>query len=587
MLKTKQNPSLKAANQYRFKPIINYTRFTITYVMKKMSTWLAPAIFSAIFILIAVIIGNFTGESQATNLRMFMSISAMVSIVFFGIIGIIKALNIFQDPAAEGIEIMIVSKPIERWQIVLVKFLIFHALGIIYMFIMMMVYSICAAILGLNPSQISFNQIAVGNPLTNWFSYMLLGMIAILLSLKVNSKAILGLGVVSLMALSAADTFVNSFSDLFVTTKASAIKTEINGQNSSPFAPAPFNSVRTKDGKLVPFIASSPAPMLNNIKAPSGRQVDLALMYNQDRAFELENIWKSAPDTSVINRVLTFLNPVSAFNKLSALGQYYPQSDSARSQNDLNEIDFTFTPEIVSANDILEWDNHALIGLDLSTNNYQIFKFGQADNKYYFKDKSSESNFDWKTLLADIKNNILTFVEQKLANVDKQNVFSTIQNNLGDLIIDWSKVGAQLDLVQDGEVVNDWIKDKEHQSKFVFYLSQIYLTNEIFNSKNEKLLTTQNPNHKFYQEVEKQLDLDQIMSPPVTPGPGQKPPVLNFNTFFGQRTMQQIVKKTDAKFVQLNPVNAMPTWALVMTWIVIMMAIGAGAITLYFREDFR
>ena len=117
--------------------------------------------------LIATIIGNFTGESQATNLRMFMSISAMFSIVFFAIVGIVKGLNVFQDPAGEGIEILIVSKPIERWQVVLVKFLIFHLLGIVYLFASMIIYSICAAILGLNPSQITFNQIAIGNPLTN------------------------------------------------------------------------------------------------------------------------------------------------------------------------------------------------------------------------------------------------------------------------------------------------------------------------------------------------------------------------------------------------------------------------------------
>ena len=588
----------KQTINFKTQPIWNYFRFSTLYVLKKKSTWLAPAIFSAIFIIIAAIIGNLTGEPQATNLRMFMSISALFSIVFFAIVGIVKALNIFQDPAAEGIEILIVSKPIERWQVVLVKFLIFHLLGLIYLFTSMMVYAICASVLGLEPAVISFNQIAIGSPLTNWFAYMLLGTIAILLSLKLNSKTILSMGVVTMMALSAADTFVNSFSDMFITTKASAIKNEILGQNSSPFAPSPFNTLRDQNGKLIPFIATSPTGMIKNIKAPTSRQFDLSLMYDQDRAKALENIWNQAPDNTWVNQLVTFLNPVSAFNKLANLGYYQPQSDSARSQNDLNENDFSFRSEIKAANDISQWSDHVLQGLDLSANNYRIFQFGNADQSYYFVDLATESTIDWIKILNDknVKKPILKLIDQDLSNLNNattsDEVIKLIETKLSSLgQFNWSQFGS-LDLMtkttnQNGVSVEtkieNWITNPKHQAAMIFYLGQIYLTNIIFDQKNENALTATNSNHQFYQAIEKGLlDLDQIQPP----APGQRPPVVT-SGFFGTQTMQQIIKKADAQFVQLIPTQSTPTWALVLTWTTIMLGLSAGAIALYFREDFR
>lgn len=401
-----------------------------------------------------------------------------------------------------------------------------------------------------------------------------------------------------MMALSAADTFVNSFSDMFITTKASAIKNEILGQNSSPFAPSPFNTIRDQNGKLIPFIATSPTGMIKNIKAPTSRQFDLSLMYDQDRAKALENIWNQAPDNTWVNQLVTFLNPVSAFNKLANLGYYQPQSDSARSQNDLNENDFSFRSEIKAANDISQWSDHVLQGLDLSANNYRIFQFGNADQSYYFVDLATESTIDWIKILNDknVKKPILKLIDQELSNLNNattsDEVIKLIETKLSSLgQFNWSQFGS-LDLMtkttnQNGVSVEtkieNWITNPKHQAAMIFYLGQIYLTNIIFDQKNENALTATNSNHQFYQAIEKGLlDLDQIQPP----APGQRPPVVT-SGFFGTQTMQQIIKKADAQFVQLIPTQSTPTWALVLTWTTIMLGLSAGAIALYFREDFR
>ena len=57
--------------------------------------------------------------------------------------------------------------------------------------------------------------------------------------------------------------------------------------------------------------------------------------------------------------------------------------------------------------------------------------------------------------------------------------------------------------------------------------------------------------------------------------------------FFGEATNQHIVKKSNAKLVQLVPSQTTATWAIVLTWIVIMGGLSAGTMYLYFKEDFR
>ena len=585
----------KKAKMSPLQSMIVYFRFLWLYVLKKKSTWLAPIIFAGLFIFISIIIANFTGESQSTNLRMFMTITSMFSIIFFSVIGMVKGLNIFQDPSEDGIEILIVSKPIERWQIVFVKFFLFHLLGLGFFLISIIIFTICAAILGLNAFEVVFNQISVGTPLTNWFAYMLFGTIGILLSIKFNSKTILSIGMVTMVALTAADTFVNSFGDMFITTKSSAVKKEIVG-DSSPFAPAPYSAIKDKNGNVTPFIATSAFGMIKNIKLPSSTQFDISLMYDEAKAKELENIWNNAGDSTWLNQFVTFINPVSAFNKLGTLGYYYPQSDSSRSQNEINENDFSFTPKVVSANDFAKWANHVLNGIDLSDEknpNYLQFKMG--NNKTLFRAVSGDST-NWIKEINLVKDNVFDFVKENLKDAEASNVKETIKRNLDKLKIDWTKFQS-LEFLKEDQVQENWTSKDENKADFAFYLAQLVLTNIIFEKQDENALTktkdTDASNNKFFKEVEGSLlDLDKINNIPPRPlednaQPGRPPQIQGGSTFFGEPTSQQIVKKTNAKLVQLLPSQTTATWAIVLTWIVIMGGLSAGTMYLYFKEDFR
>ena len=94
--------------------MFSYFEFLTKYLLKKKSTWLAPIIFGVVFILISVIIGNFTGQTQSTNLNMFRMMTGMFAVVFFALFGMNKGINLFRDPSEEGIELLVVSKPLER-----------------------------------------------------------------------------------------------------------------------------------------------------------------------------------------------------------------------------------------------------------------------------------------------------------------------------------------------------------------------------------------------------------------------------------------------------------------------------------------
>ena len=590
----------KKAKMSPLQSMIVYFRFLWLYVLKKKSTWLAPLIFAGLFIFISIIIANFTGESQSTNLRMFTTITSMFSIIFFSVIGMIKGLNIFQDPSEDGIEILIVSKPIERWQIVFVKFFLFHLLGLAFFLISIIIFTICAAILGLNAFEVVFNQISIGTPLINWFAYMLFGTIGILLSIKFNSKTILSIGMVTMVALTAADTFVNSFGDMFITSKGAAIKKEISG-DSGPFAPAPYSAIKDQKGNVTPFIATSAFGMIKNIKLPSSTQFDISLMYDEAYARKLENIWNEAADNTWLNQFITFINPVSAFNKLGTLGNYYPQSDSSRSQNEINENDFSFTPKIVDANDFTKWKDHVLNGIDLSDEknpNYIQFKIGNGATLFR---APSGDNTNWIKEINSIKENVFDFVKGNLQSVVANNVKETIKTNLSNLSIDWTKF-EKLELLKGDQVQENWTSNDENKANFVFYLAQLVLTNIIFEKQNEQALTTSskdNANNKFFKEVESSLlNLDnntggnrpptgterpfQDDSSDAMPGRPQ-----GGSKFFDESTNQHIVKKTDAKLVQLLPSQTTATWAIVLTWIVIMGGLSAGTMYLYFKEDFR
>jgi ABC-type transport system involved in multi-copper enzyme maturation permease subunit len=170
------------------KPILAYSIFTAKYILKKKSTILMP-IGSFLLVLLLSIIPIFLGDVLVHTI--FLLVISSVTISVTSVFATIKALNLFKDISGEGMEIIIVSKPIRRSQIIFVRFVFFFLLGIIICLL-----NYFAILIGLlsyygvsNPTFPIFNYITIFF-FSMLVAYIFFGSLSILLSLKFSTKLV-------------------------------------------------------------------------------------------------------------------------------------------------------------------------------------------------------------------------------------------------------------------------------------------------------------------------------------------------------------------------------------------------------------
>ena len=621
----------KVKSRSDFKSMLSYFEFMAKYLLKKKSTWLSPLIFGLFFIAISAIIGNISGQTQATKLRMFQSITGLFSIVFFSIFGMIKGINLFRDPSGEGIELLVVSKPLERWHIIMVKFLLFNIVGFVFFIVNIILFAICAVILGVGSGG-AFTSIAAGIPLTNWFSYLLFGTLSILISIKFNSKTILGVGMVVVMGLSVADTFFGNFSSVFIKNQTDDFKEK---QGLDDFSPTPFSHYIDDKGNHIPFVKGAGSitggvrgGASGNLKVNSNRQIDLSTLVYLDgnqanNPTNIQNVWNKTEESLWVYQMVLYLNPISAFNKLGLLGNYSIQSESARSSDEINENDYSWKADIVQ--NFSEWNdgngtNWSLKGIDLNLDdrpdlkepNYKTFKIGKVnplasvpgipeENKKQrnaFIDETENSETNWVQIIKNNQTRIDKLINTDLATLTTnqgnfqqipgqqppapvnpkktkalENIKSAIKNTTNGFnaaFFDQFKTLTYYD--KDANKQNNWTTNEDAQADLLYYLSQLVATNEYYFGKGK--IATQQANNEFRQEVETSIE-EVTAGRPTNQG------------FFGEQLDVGIQKiKTDG-LVRLVPTIRTQTWGLVLLWIAIIMAINAGTIFMYFKEDFR
>lgn len=602
----------KTHSRSSFKSMFSYFEFMAKYLLKKRSTWLSPLIFGVVFIAISAIIGNLTGQDQATNLRMFQSMSGMFSIVFFSIFGMIKGINLFRDPSGEGIELLVVSKPLERWHIILVKFILFNIVGLVFFIVNIILFGICAAILGVDAGAASFTSIALGIPVTNWFSYLLFGTLSILISIKFNSKTILGVGMVVVMALSVGDTFFSNFSSVFIKNQTDDFKEK---QGVDPFTPPPFSYYIDEKGRRIPFVKGDfklgMRPSDNNLLVNTARQINLSnLVYFDTSASDIENVWNKETSENLWQYQMSlYLNPISAFNKLGLLGNYPIQSDSSRSANEINENDYSWSAETVT--NFSAWNdgkgtNYSLKGIDLKQKNYNVFKLGAvqesaisgrpplatADDdhrkpatesklKNVFIDNDPESTTNWVEVikgdrskisnLIDTTLNSLSSTSQQSATDKKTKAITAIKAKLSDFGDFFGKYAALTYFDENGSEQKDWTNSQDHQATFLYYLAHLVAVNDHFDAQGQSASSA----NEFRAEIAKAIETIQTTGQPTKPG------------FFGEQLESGIQKIEKAQMVKLVPHARTQTWGIVLLWVAIIMGINAGTIFMYFKEDFR
>ncbi|MDK2819517.1 MAG: ABC transporter permease, partial [Mycoplasmataceae bacterium] len=267
-----------------FQPIIAYFLFTFKYILKKKSTILMP-IFSFILILAVTIVPNFISDFPPELFKVvFLTMISSLSIVLISVFSSIKALNLFKDISNEGMEILIISKPIERWQIIFVRFTFFILLGI---FISIIDY--IALLIGLvfaNPDYIV--NLNVFEFVSIYFFSMLLiylffGSLSILLSLKFSTKLVnsLTMGIIG-------------FGTIFAQVVPQVIPMIEKGFEDQVLGtPDTYNYTLTDDGNVLIYKFNEWEPL------------------DDSAANNLKKYFNSRDDLSWISGINNFVNPIS------------------------------------------------------------------------------------------------------------------------------------------------------------------------------------------------------------------------------------------------------------------------------------
>lgn len=204
-------PSLKQA--------YSYSRFLARIIFKKPSTYVLGVIALIISIILGVVAN--TVAKDASTFLIISYVNLVINLVLALIYGCLKGLNLFKDLAKEGIDILVFSKSITRRNIFSTKLVFFSLLGVFHTLI---------SYVGLMIFYLS--NLKYNNDVNLWFissffsvlvTYLIFGLVAILIASKANSKVsliipiltfvplVIGGSVASLYSTSRAETFAQIF----------------------------------------------------------------------------------------------------------------------------------------------------------------------------------------------------------------------------------------------------------------------------------------------------------------------------------------------------------------------------------------
>lgn len=205
-------------------PIISMLSFTTSVVCHKISTWVLFGISSFLVFIIGLIpiiiknsIADIYGFGWITTYILVVSSLALAQILvltfFASIQGILRGLNIFKDTEKEGIEILILSKPINRSQILISRFIFLFIFAIILSIVNMLLVLITCAIVGFEYFE-NIGALIGGVFGATFLSFIAMALIAISIGLKLSNRAATALPIVILSISTFAQIALGSMSSL-------------------------------------------------------------------------------------------------------------------------------------------------------------------------------------------------------------------------------------------------------------------------------------------------------------------------------------------------------------------------------------
>ena len=595
----------KPTRYHNYPVLKTYFKFNYKYLMKRKSTWLAPAIFFSLFLTIAGLItlglSEFEtagGIASTTGAPEIIGTFNSFLIIFLAILGISKAIDLFRDPITDGIEILIASKPLERWQVLSVKAIIFNIYGLILFLLSSFSLLIVAAIFKTPPGDYLIGGLAV--PLGAWFGFLFFGTLAVLLSIKFSAKAVFS----SVAAIAVFGNIIGATLELGAPTFFGEKNAAFLGQNNQPeFSDAQVERFfdGTKEAANLRFYLARDG-FFSRIK--TSRTLDFKNLYNYRQAQELTNIWNQLSDQQWANKFLLFINPAAAFNKIGSLNIKRDKSDRLpNSSSAFNEVDYSWKAQ--TQPDFSVWkdvsgNQYLLYGTDLNDlqsveQNYKnlwevkdnaIYELGAIGNNFRLNvgfEGFFESNRLTYALINEYRKTIETIIDEQLKDAtSKQDAIQKIEavvdrqfeRSFFEQFRKWEYVDRNASITPGAPEPNpDWVDERPRRAEFIYYLAQIVAVNDFFNLKGQ----FDDPFNNFRQEAHKV----QIFNPNDEPENQILPP------FFGEHFATRVVQSSQMQMVELIATQRLPLWGLALFWFPVLIGLNGLVVWFYFTKDFK
>lgn len=218
------------------KPIGSYSYFLYNFIIKKKSTIVIPIV-SFILVFFFTLIPSFFNSQgiDKTLTSTLLQFSVVLSVFMTMLYSVNKTINIFKDCQNEGVELIIVSKPIERWQILTTKFIFSFIFIIIISMLNFISFSISASFswFKVYGSTINFGKIIGLFLVSNLFVGIFFFGITTLFAIKFGKKLASSFPIILFSVLYVLSSVVSSISLFVSNNKVKSFSDNLNKQNTN------------------------------------------------------------------------------------------------------------------------------------------------------------------------------------------------------------------------------------------------------------------------------------------------------------------------------------------------------------------
>ncbi|MGL4343133.1 MAG: hypothetical protein ACRCRZ_01000 [Metamycoplasmataceae bacterium] len=594
-----KNSDIKSNN---LKPIFSYLHFLNLYILKKPSTWIFLILtWSLIFILTLIpsfsfgsgaqYISNNNGD-QIINPDQIL-LTNIISILIFSIVvflsstcGILKFMNVFVDGQDEGIELLIISKPINRTQVILTRFIFIFIFSLIFSLVNFLMFLFGSLIVGTELFK-NYSNILVGVLFGSLLSFTILGLLGALLGIKFSGK-IARVFTMGVFSISYIFYMVSSQIGPFLLSNPVRATIETVNNKNGPN----YEILKTYESeKILNYIIPSIGNSINEITEAEKKILINAFNENKNTGAGIASI-------SYLNLVSALFNITGQDSSILSFGD---GSISTLPANYKYELNWGIPQELKER----LWN----INSNSASQNYYVISSFNSYN-YYFLNENYGLNDRLNT--DKILQKIFPILIQYFlnGNINEQEaLLNAINGAINELSL--AEPSEDLKFITDNKEIfvydalvnlTQFFFNKRFSNEQTIYYSGMGVNNEDYysrflislNQNNDKTLTKLELDKNINKyELDNNTIFKNIMNNLIKSNANKDNYLLEFeynnknfslSSSIGYLT-QAVEEEFNPYFTQLYSYD--PQWAVALTWTGITLIIAASVVVLYYRKDFK